>query len=211
MSNIRLYLASGSYSRSERYRSLSYRHGIKCSFHPWFYHLISLEDTPPPKEVHYRKIFMSGNNATSKKEEEFNRLLQALPDPRPLTEILAKVRANLLRHPNAMLGEVGLDRTFRISYQSIFDPPPKKLSPFSTALDHQIVILEAQLELAVELKRNVSIHSVGSQHVTIDLLQRMKEKYGPKWRAISVDMHSCGLSLEGWKQLEASHCNIMAE
>jgi Tat protein secretion system quality control protein TatD with DNase activity len=211
MSNIRLYLASGSYSRSERYRSLSYKNGIKCSFHPWFYHLISLEDTPPPKEAHYRKIFMSGNNAASKKEEEFTRLLQALPEPRSLTEILAKVRANLLRHPNAMLGEVGLDRTFRISYQSIFDPPPKKLSPFSTALDHQIVILEAQLELAVELKRNVSIHSVGSQHVTIDLLQRMKEKYGPKWRAISVDMHSCGLSLEGWKQLEASHCNIVAE
>ncbi|KAG8816406.1 hypothetical protein FRC19_000388, partial [Serendipita sp. 401] len=73
---------------------------------------------------------------------------------------------------------------------------------------HQVAILEAQLDIAVELKRNVSLHSVGSQQVTMDLLKRMHERHGEEWRTISVDLHSCGLSLEGWKTIEKNYPNI---
>lgn len=30
----------------------------------------------------------------------------------------------------------------------------------------------------------------------------MKTKYGRKWTNISVDLHSCGLSPETWKEIE---------
>ena len=179
------------------------------SFHPWYYHEISLENQPPPKEDHYRALFLSKDSGL-KWKEEFHAILRVLPEPKSLDEILASLRSNLLAHPKAMLGEVGLDRSFRIAYQPYPSPPPRKLSPFSTPIDHQLAILEAQIDLAVELKRNISMHSVTAQQITLDLLQQMKEKHGSAWRAISVDIHSCGLSLEGWKTLEVPpsliHC-----
>ena len=101
-----------------------------------------------------------------------------------------------------MVGEVGLDKSFRIAHNPSPAPPPRKLSPFSTPLNHQMVIIEAQLQLAVELTRNVSMHSVGAQQPTVELLQRMSQQYGKDWRKISIDMHSCGLSADVWKTVQ---------
>jgi Tat protein secretion system quality control protein TatD with DNase activity len=86
-----------------------------------------------------------------------------------------------------MLGEVGLDRIFRgpIDYFA----QQRELTPFVIPLAHQLVVLEAQLDLAVELGRNVSVHSVKSQLNTMELLDRMAKKHGDRWIAISVDMH----------------------
>lgn len=144
------------------------------------------------------------DTSNSKKEEQYNDLLGSLPEPRSLRNVLEDLESNLLAHPVALLGEVGLDRSFRIANKPYPSPPPRKLTPFSTPIAHQVTILEAQLDLAVKLKRNVSLHSVAAQQVTIELLQRMKDKHGLDWSAISIDMHSCGLSLEGWRDLEVS-------
>lgn len=118
-----------------------------------------------------------------------------------LEDVISEVRNNLLSFPNAMLGEVGLDRAARIPYE--YKAPPRELTPFHIPIDHQIHILEAQLALAVELKRSVSLHSVKCQQATTDLLDRMSKKHGDRWLAISVDMHSCGLSPQMWKDIEA--------
>lgn len=114
-----------------------------------------------------------------------------------------------------MLGEVGIDRAFRVPYSHPVDPPfaavyeaprdgPREVSPFTTPLAHQLAILEAQLALAVELRRNVSLHSVKCQQATVELLDRMKTAHGPAWLRISVDLHSCGLSAQTWTQLSVS-------
>jgi len=113
-----------------------------------------------------------------------------------------------------MLGEVGLDRVCRIPYAAPSPTPyvlhdnRRDLSPFTIPIQHQLAVLEAQLDLAVELKRNVSFHSVKSQQQTTELLDRMKAKHGKKWATISVDMHSCGLSVGTWKDLERKHSNV---
>ena len=79
----------------------------------------------------------------------------------------------------------------------------RELSPFTTPLPHQLAILEAQLDVAVEMRRNVSCHSVKSQQATVDLLIKMKTKHGrAAWEAISVDLHSCGLSAQSWSDVE---------
>jgi len=116
--------------------------------------------------------------------------------------VLDEVRGNLLKFPDAMVGEVGLDRSFRHAYQPYPSPPPRKLSPFTTPIEHQIAILEAQLDLAVALKRHVSLHSVNANQATVGLLTKMKAKHQQAWREISIDMHSCSLSLEAWRELE---------
>ncbi|GJJ13230.1 hypothetical protein Clacol_007481 [Clathrus columnatus] len=170
-------------------------------YHPWFTHWIAVEKAPS-KEEHYRKLFIQEKVAdTGKDTELLANMLHELPDPLPLEDVLLDIRRNFEDFPTAMLGEVGLDRAFRVPV-SLGPDGPRKLSPFTVPLDHQLKILEAQLDLAVEFKRNVSLHSVKAQQVTVQLIDRLSNKYNDRWDAISIDMHSCGLSPE------KSHPNV---
>lgn len=161
------------------------------------------------KEEHYRRLFID-SSAKEQHLQALDKLLPNLPEPTLLTDIIAGLRDNLSAFPNAMLGEVGLDHACRVPYGPPSAPPyaldygRRELSPFTIPLSHQLVILEAQFEVAVDLKRNISFHSVKCQQVTVELLNRMQEKHGEAWSIISVDMHSCGLSAQTWKDLEVS-------
>lgn len=140
--------------------------------------------------------------------QAFERLLPSLPEPTPLSDILAGLRDSFAACRHAMLGEVGLDRACRIPFGPPSVPPyalddtRRELSPFTIPLTHQLAILEAQIDLAVELRRNVSFHSVKCQQATVELLDKLKAKHGDAWSAISIDMHSCGLSAQTWKDIE---------
>ncbi|KAH8099826.1 TatD DNase family Scn1 [Cristinia sonorae] len=185
---------------------------IPCfGYHPWLSHWIATKAITS-KEDHYRSLLVD----QSKPDHiaAFEKLLPYLPDPSPLSEVIASLREDLTGFPHAMLGEVGLDRSARIPYSPpspppyvLHDPEKKDLSPFTIPLEHQVAVLEAQLELAVELCRNASIHSVKAQQATVGLLDRMLKKHGEAWTRISVDMHSCGLSAETWKDIERKHVN----
>ncbi|KAF8910141.1 hypothetical protein CPB84DRAFT_1355249 [Gymnopilus junonius] len=195
---------------------------VPCfGYHPWFSHLIYLtrpseegegNSEPPSKVQHYRDLFFPKNSKPISKDEsderevEFRALLSLLPNPRPLSSILTELRSHLSSFPNAMLGEVGLDRVFRVPLD--YFASPRQLTSFTIPLNHQLAILEAQMEVAVELERNVSVHSVKSQLMTVELLKRMKEKHSEKWNKISVDMHSCGLSPQTWRDIERRHENV---
>lgn len=151
------------------------------------------------KQEHYRSLFLPSSSKLEH-EEIFDKLLHLLPDPISLDDVLADLRRNFDAFPNAMLGEVGLDRAFRVAFD--YFAPSRELTPFTIPFDHQLAILEAQLDLAVQLGRNVSFHSVKSQMGTMDCLSRMHQKYGDRWINISIDMHSCGLSAQMWRDIE---------
>ncbi|PCH34204.1 Metallo-dependent hydrolase [Wolfiporia cocos MD-104 SS10] len=199
---------------------------VPCfGYHPWFVHWIAL-DRAPSHEAHYRALFLpgtegSGSKASEKNEAAFARLLPYLPEPVSLEDVLKGLRADLEACPGAMLGEVGLDRVCRIPYSRPAEPPyashehdgdgsggGRALSPFTTPLAHQVAVLQAQLALAVELRRNVSMHSVRAQQATIEVLAQAKTRFGQAFQDISVDMHSCGLSAQGWADIERAHPNV---
>ena len=192
-----------------------------AGYHPWFSYLISTSSDPISKEEHYRSLFLpdsvSGNvtaNTINSEEtnivvspplpesleSQFATLLAHLPNPRPLSEVLVELRQNLSDFPESMLGEVGLDRVFRVPHD--YFASPRHLTTFTIPLAHQVAILEAQIEVAVELGRNVSMHSVKSQQATLELLDKMKRKFDQKWNRISVDMHSCGFNPQTWRDIE---------
>jgi len=173
----------------------------RSGWHPWHSHTISLVDPPLPKRKHYSEILLS-ENKSDKLVTALDDLLVNLPDPMPLSTIIAELRSNLMRFPNALLGEVGIDRSFRVPFVPYPASSPKKLSPFTVPTLHQLTILEAQIEVAVELRRPISMHSVKAQQITLDLLKRMKEKHKEKWGDICMDMHSCGFSAETWLEVE---------
>lgn len=138
----------------------------------------------------------------SKYEEDFEKLLSNLPEPIRLEDFLTSTRRYFVEFPTAMLGEVGLDRASRIPLS--YSAERRHLTRFSVPLEHQVAVLEAQIDLAVEYKRNISMHSVKAQNATVEFLRRMKAKHGMSWLRISVDLHSCGLSPESWRDIEVS-------
>ena len=183
-------------------------------YHPWWAHRISLNapaGSTPDSTAHYRALFLpeSSPPPNAKLEAAFARLLAALPPPIPLADVLADVRAHLTEFPSAMLGEVGIDRVARVPFAGPGAPNDgdedgangRGLSPFLTPLAHQFAVLEAQLALAVELRRNVSMHSVKAPSQTRALFDRMAATHGAAWFAISVDMHSCKFSPEAWREI----------
>jgi Tat protein secretion system quality control protein TatD with DNase activity len=165
-------------------------------YHPWWSHRISVSDTPAPTEEHYRALFCP----TEQQEEAFQRLLPSLPAPRPLKDVVEELRQNLQLSPSTMLGEVGIDRTFRVRFPS--QEGAMKLSPFTVPDEHQMAVLEAQIAVAVELGKNISLHSVRASSATTELFKNMRSKYGNAWEKINVDLHSCTLSGETWKGIE---------
>ncbi|KAF8899080.1 TatD DNase family Scn1 [Infundibulicybe gibba] len=179
-------------------------------YHPWFSHTISTLDPPPSKHLHYRNLFFSGSLESDNEDLEsiFASILPHLPNPTPLPEILDTLRTNLTSHPTALLGEVGLDRIFRIPFPSSLSSTPRRLTPFTVPIEHQLFILEAQVSLAVELRRPISLHSVKAQGATLDFLKRMRNQHGPQWDEISLDMHSCGVSPQTWREIEKHNPNI---
>ncbi|KAL4871596.1 hypothetical protein BDV12DRAFT_183696 [Aspergillus spectabilis] len=158
-------------------------------WHPWFSHQI-IDDTAtkseteegsrPPAEVkksHYTKVL---------KPTPDDDFISSLSDPKPLSQLLSETRSRLLNFPNALVGEVGLDRAFRLpqpwTQQEIDDRDGqmtpgsregRRLSPHQVRPEHQKAILEAQLRLAGELQRPVSVHSVQAHGAVMDVFKTL--------------------------------------
>ena len=159
-------------------------------WHPWFSHHIydDTVDTPehitrqPNKAEHYKNIILP--------PLEDEQLLLSLPNPRPLSDILAQTRIYLERYAFALVGEIGLDRTFRIPLNEIGNRNNEKdtsfilsgqdgrrLSPYRVDLHHQQTILRAQLHLAGEMQRAVSVHGVAAHGMVFQTLEETWHGY----------------------------------
>jgi len=71
----------------------------------------------------------------------------------------------IMATPNAIVGEIGLDRVR-------YDPTTKDLM---TPMEKQVAAFEAQLEIAARRERPVSIHSVQSWGPMMEVLSRLKK------------------------------------
>lgn len=159
-------------------------------WHPWFSHQIT-DDTQPDaqttnaqdqaqlKQTHYTAVL----TPSPIEDPDF---IKSLPTPKPLSALISETRTRLQQYPNALVGEIGLDKSFRLpgawTSQELDNRDEqitpgsregRRLSPYKVKLDHQRAVLQAQLRLAGEMQRAVSIHSVQAHGAVFDLLKEL--------------------------------------
>ncbi|TGZ81978.1 Metallo-dependent hydrolase [Ascodesmis nigricans] len=163
--------------------------------HPWFSyllydssspHLCSLTSSPAElKKAHYTHVLHSAPS------DDF---LALLPAPTELSTVLDELRERLQRFPNALVGEIGMDRGFRLPLleEPVTAPgatPLRKegqrLSDYRVTIEHQKTVFEAQLRVAGELGRAVSVHGVGCHGAVFEVMRGLwkgRERQVERWR-----------------------------
>lgn len=162
-------------------------------WHPWFSHQLyddgpaALPPTfqPPPsdagpdalraaKAAHYRAVLAPAPDDAA--------LIDSLPVPIACSAVVAAARARLRHHPCALVGEVGLDKAFRLPEPwtpagPVPDPhltpgsrQGRRLTPYRVRLAHQQAVLRAQLDLAAAEGRPVSLHGVQAHGLLFEAL-----------------------------------------
>ncbi|KAL2007750.1 hypothetical protein VTN00DRAFT_7732 [Thermoascus crustaceus] len=185
-------VASSDLGRSDQDSNQAERVVPCFGWHPWFSHQIMDDITSPSgiqdhdpsspegKLAHYKRVLTP---AKTKEDETF---FLALPDPKPLSTLISETKARLTAHPHALVGEIGLDRAFRLpkiwlphqleGRDASLTPGSREgrtLSPYRVQMNHQKALFKAQLKLAGEMRRAVSVHSVQAHGAIFEVLQEL--------------------------------------
>lgn len=175
-------------------------------WHPWFSHLLydDSADTPTyqragPGSSSSGPASGSGPGSNSDsdsdaaaKQAHYNAVLQpepspefvaSLPTPVAVSTFLKETESRLSANPYALVGEIGVDKAFRLpepwnpsehaerdSTLTAGGREGRRLSPHRVRIEHQREILAAQLRLAAKTRRAVSVHGVQAHGVLHDTL-----------------------------------------
>lgn len=166
--------------------TVSPQHRVIPAFgwHPWFSYQMFFESdyenssqlTSEQKLSHYQQVLTPTSGVD-------DHLAQSLPEPTSFEHFLRTLEEHLLEFPLALVGEVGLDKSFRIPMAWIpeqleqRDPSltpggreGRTLTPFRVDLGHQRRILLAQLALGGKHRRAASVHGVQAHGILYETL-----------------------------------------
>ncbi|KAG6121697.1 hypothetical protein E4U14_001462 [Claviceps sp. LM454 group G7] len=164
-------------------------------WHPWFSYQIyddtaSVPTYQPPqktgtededaaallsaKRAHYQSVL-----TPAPQDDDF--FIASLPIPSSISLFVSSTRARLESYPIALIGEIGIDKAFRLpgdwdpslasSRNEALTPggrEGRRLSPYKVQMQHQQMILRAQLRLAGQVGRPVSVHGVQAHGILYD-------------------------------------------
>ena len=178
-------------------------------WHPWFSYLVWDDEDPELlalwetgeegwegefKVRHFGKVLKGGGGGETGDGGRLEKgFVEALGMPRRLRgDVVVELRRNLEFFKNqgrgVVLGEVGLDRGFRLPWPKSYHPPAsvsatvseegeegkeKALSPYKVSMDHQVLVFVAQMKVAGEVGVPASVHGVQAHGTMFDTLRGM--------------------------------------
>ncbi|KAG8673023.1 Cut9-interacting protein scn1 [Fusarium poae] len=153
--------------------------------HPWFSHELYDDSLEKP-------TYIPSDDVEAAKAHHYKAVLSPPPEdpawwhdqpvPIALSKFISETRERLIKDPFAMVGEIGLDKPFRLPMQWPDPRPPRDaarteggrerrpLSQHRIQIPHQKVVFMAHLKLAGELGRAVSVHGVQVHGLLYDAL-----------------------------------------
>lgn len=171
---------------------------VPCfGWHPWFSYQMYIPEpgskgegkeeqpaalTGQAKITHYQSVLQPHRPNPSPEDLQ---TYASLPDPTPFSSFLHLTRQHLFQHPFALIGEIGLDRSFRIPESWTGNPDlwakrnsnltpggreGRRLTPFRCSPAHQKIVFRKQLDLAAEMGRAVSVHGVQAHGLVLEAL-----------------------------------------
>lgn len=191
---------------------------LNVGIHPWFSHLYTFEDInnirdhEEFKKLHYKNVLevYSRNRDNS---NEFDEVLRYLPFPKSIQKTVAEFQDILVTsrfRQRINIGEVGLDKLARIPQSGYLGNPEYfgigGLTNYKVKLEHQLKILELQLELAFStcvdgIPKKISVHCVGCHGQLYNVLKKMDALKLEKNAIPAVVMHSYSGSVDNAKML----------
>ncbi|CAO3666098.1 hypothetical protein G6F70_002922 [Rhizopus microsporus] len=137
--------------------------------HPWFCYRLMIEEKPA--KDHYKSVL------TCPYEDELEQMIHDLKDPFPYEMWYQNLRQRLLDHPNAIVGEIGLDRAAKLLPGGAIEWHGVKPTNVQCSIEHQLRIFEIQSNLARELDRGISAHCVQGQGHLYNYLKEQSGQY----------------------------------
>ncbi|KAJ4364562.1 Cut9-interacting protein scn1 [Neocucurbitaria cava] len=138
------------------------------------------------KVKHYQQVLQPSRSDPLSDEDR--QIFLSLPDPTSFATFLQQTRKHLQKYPYALIGEIGLDRSFRIpeAWNAHLDLWSKRnanltpggregrrLTPFRCSPQHQKKIFKLQLQLAAQMERAVSVHGVQAHGLVFEALSEL--------------------------------------
>lgn len=119
--------------------------------HPWYSHLFYV-GSRRDKVSHYQDVLEYKN------EEQFDSLVQVLPEPLDLEEYIKREFNDTLV---SVIGEIGLDKLFRLPANGFYMQNEKaRLTTVKVKLSHQETVFRRFCRLARHTSKPISIHDV---------------------------------------------------
>lgn len=184
---------------TEGLKSATFSVGI----HPWWSHLYASDeevenmieagaDASKIKDRHYRHVLEGTKQAS---EEEFQALMKVLPVPFSLSDWERRMNMVLTAYPQANVGELGLDKSFRVptcGHLAVQDAD-SRLTSYRVSVAHQLCVVRMQLDLAQRHRRWVSVHNVNCAGKLVELVK--------DYPSVLWVLHSYSGSVDTCKQL----------
>ena len=161
--------------------------------HPWFSHFLMTRTES--KEEHYKRILKSS------KVDELQDIISSLLELETYEydAWYSNLRNYLLQHPEAIVGEVGVDRVARLLPQGSIEWQGVKPTSVMCSIEHQIDVFDIQCKLARELNRAMSVHCVQGQGHLFEYLKAQANNFSTrKLRQMKVKPNILRLCLHSY-------------